>query len=128
MGNEVHYTITALYYSITGLVSIGLILSITSGFKFICQVRDVNINHMIIYRIQNELPFALWLGVNGLVAMTLLQFALARGKAVRVGIMTRSIVIFTYIFQVVFTDDEGMIQNSHFPRNAYDMDHIIWSI
>ena len=36
---DVHYTITALFYSITGLVSIGLILSITSGFKFICQVK-----------------------------------------------------------------------------------------
>ena len=39
--------------------------------------------------------------------MTLLQFALAKGKAARIGIMTRSIVIFTYIFQVVFTDDKG---------------------
>lgn len=92
IGSDVHFTITALYYSMTGLISIGLILSITSGFKFICQ---------------NELPYTLWLGVNGLVAMTLLQFALSKGKAVRVGIMTRSIVIFTYIFQVAFTDDKA---------------------
>ena len=41
IGSDVHYTITALYYSITGLVSIGLILSITSGFKFICQVKHI---------------------------------------------------------------------------------------
>ena len=39
MGSEVHYTITALYYSITGLISIGIILSFTSGFTFICQVK-----------------------------------------------------------------------------------------
>ena len=39
MGSEVHYTITALYYSITGLISIGFILSFTSGFAFICQVK-----------------------------------------------------------------------------------------
>ena len=41
IGSDVHYTITALYYSITGLVSIGLILSITSGFQFICQVKYI---------------------------------------------------------------------------------------
>jgi len=41
IGSDVHYTITALYYSITGLVSIGIILSLTSGFEFICQVRQI---------------------------------------------------------------------------------------
>ena len=41
IGSDVHYTITALYYSITGLVLIGIILSLTSGFEFICQVRHI---------------------------------------------------------------------------------------
>ena len=50
IGGDVHYTITALFYSITGLVSIGLILSITSGFKFICQVKhfiNVYVKHIL---------------------------------------------------------------------------------
>ena len=49
----------------------------------------------------------LWLGVNGLSAMVLLQQGLQREKAGRVGILANSVVIFTYIFQVVLTDDKG---------------------
>ena len=49
----------------------------------------------------------LWLGVNGLSAMVLLQQGLQREKAGRVGILANSVVIFTYIFQVALTDDKG---------------------
>ena len=49
----------------------------------------------------------LWLGVNGLSAMVLLQQGLQREKAGRVGILANSTVIFTYIFQVAFTGDKG---------------------
>ena len=49
----------------------------------------------------------LWLGVNGLSAMVLLQQGLQREKAGRVGILANSTVIFTYIFQVALTDDKG---------------------
>ena len=55
--------------------------------------------------------------------MTLLQFALAKGKAVRIGIMTRSIVIFTYIFQVVFTDDKGNRFEFFIAYDPYDIAH-----
>ena len=47
------------------------------------------------------------MGVNGLAAMALLQLGLQREKAGRVGILNNSIVIFTYIFQVSLTDDQG---------------------
>jgi len=47
------------------------------------------------------------LGVNGLAAMALLQLGLQREKAGRVGILNNSTVIFTYIFQVSLTDDQG---------------------
>ena len=53
------------------------------------------------------MPYILWLGVNGLAAMALLQLGLQREKAGRVGILNNSIVIFTYIFQVWLTDDQG---------------------
>ena len=49
----------------------------------------------------------IWLGLNGLTAMALLQLGLQREKAGRVGILNNSIVIFTYIFQVSLTDDKG---------------------
>ena len=45
--------------------------------------------------------------MNGLAAMALLQLGLQREKAGRVGILNNSIVIFTYIFQVSLTDDQG---------------------
>ena len=38
IGNNVHYTITSLYYSIFGLVSLGAIIWKTYGFSLICQV------------------------------------------------------------------------------------------
>ena len=53
IGSDVHYTITALYYSITGLFSIGIILSLTSGFEFTCQVRHMICHICHIYVIYN---------------------------------------------------------------------------
>ena len=113
MGNNVHFTITALYYSIFGFVSVGAIIYTTSGFTLICQVDIFTSGKIFSWHghsslvIKDQVPYLLWLGVNGLVAMALLQSALAREKALRVGILNRFLVIFTYIFQITFTDDQG---------------------
>jgi len=56
---------------------------------------------------QSQLPYLLWLGTNGLVAMVFLQLALQREKAGRVGILRTSNVIFAYLFQILFTDDQA---------------------
>ena len=74
--------------------------------KFELSMNELNGLRALI-SIQDELPFILWLGVNGLAAMALLQLGLQREKAGRVGILNNSIVIFTYIFQVWLTDDQG---------------------
>ena len=61
--------------------------------------------------IQSQLPYLLWLGTNGLVAMVFLQLALEREKAGRVGILRTSNVIFAYLFQILFTNDQGNSRN-----------------
>ena len=61
--------------------------------------------------IQSQLPYLLWLGTNGLVAMVFLQLALQREKAGRVGILRTSNVIFAYLFQILFTNDQGNSRN-----------------
>ena len=38
IGNSSHYTITSLYYSACGCSMIGIVISLTTGFNFICQV------------------------------------------------------------------------------------------
>ena len=62
---------------------------------------------IFVFNVQDELFYILWLGLNGLAAMALLQLGLQREKAGRVGILNNSLVIFTYIFQVSLTDDKG---------------------
>ena len=71
------------------------------------------------------------MGVNGLAAMALLQLGLQREKAGRVGILNNSIVIFTYIFQVSLTDDQGYgltIFKANFEFLEIHDSYEIWSI
>merc|ERR1719284_382301 len=92
IGNSSHYTITSLYYSVCGCSILGIVILFTTGFNFVCQ---------------SQLPYLLWLGTNGLVAMVFLQLALQREKAGRVGILRTSNVIFAYLFQILFTNDQA---------------------
>ena len=39
IGKSAHYTVTVFYYSFTGMLIIGIIIALTTGFTFPCQVR-----------------------------------------------------------------------------------------
>ena len=39
IGKKAHYTVTVFYYSCTGMLIIGTIIALTTGFTFPCQVR-----------------------------------------------------------------------------------------
>jgi len=38
VGSDIHYTVMSFYYSLVGLISLGFIVLITSGFSTPCQV------------------------------------------------------------------------------------------
>lgn len=89
VGSDIHYTVMSFYYSLVGLISLGFIVLITSGFSTPCQ---------------DQLIFIILTGVNGLLVMSIIQIALQYEKAGRVGILRNSQMIFAYILQLIFTD------------------------
>ena len=76
------------------------------------------------FNIQSQLPYLLWLGTNGLVAMVFLQLALQREKAGRVGILRTSNVIFAYLFQILFTNDQGISQKYFFVPIEFEINRV----
>ena len=38
VGSDIHYTVMSFYYSLVGVISLGLIVLVTSGFSTPCQV------------------------------------------------------------------------------------------
>ena len=48
IGKSAHYTVTVFYYSCTGMLIIGTIISLTTGFTFPCQVFSYTVARLLL--------------------------------------------------------------------------------
>jgi len=85
IGKSAHYTVTVFYYSCTGMLIIGTIISLTTGFTFPCQ---------------SDLGYIFYIGPNGILGQSCLTMALQREKAGRVAIARTSQIFFAFLVQV----------------------------